>query len=209
MEQIDFQTAPRGRHAQKRHPQDGGFELEGNRSLDDPELYLNRELSLLAFQRRVLEEAQDATNRLLERINFLSIVGSNLDEFFMVRVAGLKRQVESGRSEATPDGTSPTDQLDAIRAEVTNIRGIAARVWQRQLKPTLDNAGVRIYPYESLSEQQRQRAIRFFHYSSFRVLCVCSPVHDGSAGVTLLVKNVTLPLHSKARKILVRFNDTL
>ena len=137
MEQIDFQTAPRGRHAQKRHPQDGRFELEGNRSLDDPELYLNRELSLLAFQRRVLEEAQDATNRLLERINFLSIVGSNLDEFFMVRVAGLKRQVESGRSEATPDGTSPTDQLDAIRAEVTNIRGIAARMWQRQLKPTL------------------------------------------------------------------------
>jgi len=170
MERIDFQTAPRGRHAQKRHPQDGGFELEGNRSLDDPELYLNRELSLLAFQRRVLEEAQDATNRLLERINFLSIVGSNLDEFFMVRVAGLKRQVESGRSEATPDGTSPTDQLDAIRAEVTNIRGIAARVWQRQLKPTLDNAGVRIFPYESLSEQQRQRAIRFFQETVFPIL---------------------------------------
>src|SRR5215467_16272679 len=88
----------------------------------------------------------------------------------MVRVAGLKRQVESGRSEATPDGTSPTDQLDAIRAEVTNIRGIAARVWQRQLKPTLDNAGVRIFPYESLSEQQRQRAIRFFQETVFPIL---------------------------------------
>src|SRR5262244_3878393 len=64
--------------------------------LKDPALYINRELSLLAFQRRVLEEAQDETNPLLERIKFLSILGSNLDEFFMIRVAGLMRQLESG-----------------------------------------------------------------------------------------------------------------
>jgi hypothetical protein len=65
-------------------------------ALDNPELYVNRELSLLEFQKRVLEEAQDDTVPLLERVKFLSIVGSNLDEFFMVRVAGLKRQVEKG-----------------------------------------------------------------------------------------------------------------
>ena len=64
--------------------------------LDDPQLYLNREMSLLAFQRRVLGEAQDVTNPLLERVKFLAIVGSNLDEFFMVRVAGIEQQVESG-----------------------------------------------------------------------------------------------------------------
>src|SRR5690242_17995204 len=95
----------------------------GNRaasiSLKDPSLYINRELSLLAFQKRVLEEAQDESNPLLERVKFLSILGSNLDEFFMVRVAGLKRQVEAGSVEVGPDGLLPAAQLDAIRTEVS------------------------------------------------------------------------------------------
>jgi len=72
--------------------------------LDDPQLYVNRELGLLEFQRRVLEEAQDETVPLLERVKFLSIVGSNLDEFFMVRVAGLAAQVDAGTMEVGADG---------------------------------------------------------------------------------------------------------
>ena len=87
-------------------------------SLDDPRLYVNRELSLLAFQKRVFEEAQDEQNPLLERVKFLSILGSNLDEFFMVRVAGLKRQVESGVLECGPDGMTPKQQLTAVHQEV-------------------------------------------------------------------------------------------
>lgn len=83
-------------------------------SLDHPRLYVNRELSLLAFQKRVLEEAQDERNPLLERVKFLSILGSNLDEFFMVRVAGLKRQVESGVLDCGPDGMTPKQQLSAV-----------------------------------------------------------------------------------------------
>ena len=83
--------------------------------LNDPRLFIDRELSVLQFFSRVLEEAQDATNPLLERVLFLSIVSSNLAEFFMVRVAGLKQQIEAGVAEYSPTGSSPAQQLEAVR----------------------------------------------------------------------------------------------
>src|SRR5690348_1323076 len=89
--------------------------------LDDPALYINRELSLIDFQRRVLEEAQDPRNPLLDRVMFLSFVGSNIDEFFMVRVAGLKRQIEKGVLDRGPDGMTPAEQVRAIRASVIRL----------------------------------------------------------------------------------------
>ena len=85
---------------------------------DQPSLFLNPELSLLQFQRRILEEARDARNPLLERVKFLAILSSNLDEFFMVRVAGLLQQIESGVRELSIDGRPPGAQLEAIRTEV-------------------------------------------------------------------------------------------
>ena len=99
----------------------GATPMTPRMNLHDPSLYINRELSLLAFQRRVLEEAKDPTNPLLERVKFLSIVGSNLDEFFMVRVAGLLNQLESGILETGPDGMTPAQQLEAIHAEFEEI----------------------------------------------------------------------------------------
>ena len=107
-------------------------------NLDDPQFYVNRELALLNFQWRVLEEAKDPTNPLLERARFLSIVGSNLDEFFMVRVASLKAQLDAGIPEFGPDRMSPSAQLVAIRREVKRLRDAAhqclesARAGRRQ-----------------------------------------------------------------------------
>ena len=88
-------------------------------------MYINRELGLLAFQRRVLEEAEDPANPLLERVKFLSILGSNLNEFFMVRVAGLMSQMEAGITDSGPDGMPPRAQLIAIRRDMKRLVGDA------------------------------------------------------------------------------------
>src|SRR3984957_5606736 len=90
-------------------------------TLDDPSLYMNRELSLLEFQRRVLEEARDPHNKLLERAKFISIVSSNLDEFFMVRVAALKQKLAAGRNDLSIDGKTVTQQLEAVHASVDQL----------------------------------------------------------------------------------------
>ena len=86
--------------------------------LDAPDLYLNRELTWLTFNRRVLHEAQDDRNPLLERVKFLAIVASNLDEFFMKRIGGLKQQVGAGVQELTPDGRSPQQQITECYAVI-------------------------------------------------------------------------------------------
>ncbi len=139
-------------------------------ALDDPELYVNREISLLDFQRRVLEEAQDDTVPLLERVKFLSIVGSNLDEFFMVRVAGLKRQVEKGVLECGPDGMTPAAQLVAIRERIATLFHAAHECWQTQVMPSLRKAGIEVADYSQLTPAQRSALNRYFHETIFPTL---------------------------------------
>jgi polyphosphate kinase len=137
--------------------------------LDDPRLYVNRELSLLKFQWRVLEEAQNETNPLLERVKFLSILGSNLDEFFMVRVAGLQNQVESGILEAGSDGLSPAKTLEAVAAEFTALIEEAQACRERLLFDLAEN-GIHVLDYRDLSFEQREFADRYFHDTVFPVL---------------------------------------
>ncbi|MCC6539984.1 MAG: polyphosphate kinase 1 [Bryobacterales bacterium] len=138
-------------------------------ALDDPRLYLNRELSLLKFQRRVLEEAQDESNPLLERVKFLSILGSNLDEFFMVRVAGLQNQVESGILETGQDGLSPVKTLEAVAAEFTSIMDEAHQCLDRLIHDLAEN-GIHILQFSELSFEQREFASRYFMETIFPVL---------------------------------------
>src|SRR3954467_680424 len=139
-------------------------------SLKDSSLYINRELSLLTFQRRVLEEAQDESNPLLERAKFLSIVGSNLDKFFMVRCPGLKRQLEAGTVDVGPDGMSPSEPLEAIRTDVSNLLTSASRGYRRHLEQALEAAGVQIRNFSDLNDQQQRRAMKYFSSSVFPVL---------------------------------------
>ncbi len=140
------------------------------RPLDDTSLYVNRELSLIDFQRRVLEEAQDDRNPVLERLMFLSFVGSNIDEFFMVRVAGLKRQIEKGVLDAGPDGMLPVEQIRAIRASVIRLFRSAHDCWNRDLVPALDAAGIHIVSYNDLSDEQRAIANSYFQEYVFPTL---------------------------------------
>jgi len=137
--------------------------------LNHPSLYVNRELSLLAFQRRVLEEAQDETNPLIERVKFLSIVGSNLDEFFMVRVAGLLNQVESGIVDTGPDGMLPGQQLDAIREEYERIMEDAHEC-RRTLVEELRQGGIELKSFAKLDDVEKRAARKYFDETIYPVL---------------------------------------
>ncbi len=123
-------------------------------TLLDPHLYINRELSWLAFNSRVLHEAYDVRNPLLERLKFLSIFCTNLDEFYMVRVAGLRRQVAAGASGATADALSPQAQLDAIAQRVDVLLGLQRECLHGQLLPALAAEGVRLLSVSELSADE-------------------------------------------------------
>lgn len=136
----------------------------------NPKLFLNRELSLLEFQNRVLDEALDENNPLLERVKFLAIFGSNIDEFFMVRVSGLRKQVEAGIVEVSPDGLTPREQLAAIRKRYIELNDRAHQCLQRKLLPKLHKAGIHILDYEKLTKAQKQKADTYFRETVYPVL---------------------------------------
>ena len=139
-------------------------------TLESPELYINRELSLLEFQKRVLHEAQDPENPLLERVKFLSIVSSNLDEFFMVRVAGLQKQAASSAQEASVDGLPAAIQLQLIREEVRRLVDEIQNLLRNAILPALEFEGIRILDVPSLSQVERSQLDSYFLREVFPVL---------------------------------------
>lgn len=138
--------------------------------LSDPKLYINRELSLLEFQRRVVEEAQDESHPLLERVKFLAILGSNLDEFFMVRVGGLIMQISAGVVDFSIDGLTPAEQLAAIRKVAAELMEEAQETLHEELYPALNEAGIHILDYEDLSAKQMENVRDYFDEVIFPVL---------------------------------------
>ncbi|MBX3173365.1 MAG: polyphosphate kinase 1 [Gemmatimonadaceae bacterium] len=132
--------------------------------------YLNRELSWLEFNARVLHEAEDVRTPLLERVKFLAIFASNLDEFYMVRVAGLRRQLSAGVLQTPPDGLTPAEQLDLIDARVRELSARARALLHDELIPRLDAIGVELRPDGSLDDDERDAVDRFFEEQVFPVL---------------------------------------
>lgn len=138
--------------------------------LNDPSLYINRELSTIEFNRRVLMEAFDERHPLLERVKFLAIFSGNMDEFFMVRVSGLKQQVYLGITDRPADGLTPREQLVAIHETVTALVKQKMDYWCEVLTPQLDEAGIHIINHEDLKTRHQKKLRDYFEREIFPVL---------------------------------------
>jgi polyphosphate kinase len=133
-------------------------------------LLINRELSWLEFNRRVLEEALDPRHPLLERLKFLAIFSSNLDEFFMIRVSGLQEALEAELAENSPDGMTPQEQLKEISQRLRPMLETQMRCLKLNVLPALAEAGLVIRPYKELSKREKKTADEYFLENVFPIL---------------------------------------
>ena len=182
-------------------------------TLDDPALYINRELSWLQFNWRVLDEALQPSQPLLERVKFLAIFAQNLDEFFMIRVAGLRRLVMAGVSQVPPDGMTPTEQLAAIRTTLETHLARQAACWHHDVLPQLQATGIQVCAYSALQPAQRIWARQVFQRDIFPQLTPLAfdPTHPfpHMANLSLnLAVVVHIPEHGE-RGARVKIPDTL
>lgn len=175
----------------------------GLRAVLGAELFFNRELSWLDFNARVLAQAASPATPLLERVKFLAIFSTNLDEFFMVRVAGLKEQLRTRTREGSPAGLTPDEQLEAISKRVRDLVQQQSRLWQKELQPLLHEEKIEVVPRGELSQEDRKFLKQYFLTQVFPVLTplgidpahpfphlpnksVCLCVHLRTEGKTLL-----------------------
>src|SRR6266540_7409236 len=139
-------------------------------SVADPSIYVNRDLSLLEFQRRVLDEAQDENNPLLERIKFLAIFGSNMDEFFMLRVSGIPKYKEAQWTEASLEGMHLSDEFTAVRKLSSELYTTALQCLHEEILPKLEKSGVYLLDYAELSKRQKERIHNYFKKTIYPLL---------------------------------------
>ncbi len=131
-------------------------------NLDNPKLFINREVSWISLNRRIFQEAQDCTQPLFERVKFLAICGSNLDEFFMVRISGLRRQIIRGALEIPADGMTPAEQISQTRKEILSLIEDYYECWNDDIRPALDAKGISIKKFDNLGKKQRSTLRTYF-----------------------------------------------
>src|SRR5215467_9961425 len=136
----------------------------------DPQNFINRELSWLEFNRRVLEEAQDRTQPLIERVKFLTIFSSNLDEFFEIRVAGIKQQMQSETSDVGPDGLSPSETFNRIQKTVRELVALQCGLWKNELQPELAKNSIYVREISELPPKRGAWAHRYFQHEVLPML---------------------------------------
>jgi len=159
--------------------------------IDDPALYFNRELSWLDFNQRVLELAEDPEVPLLEQVRFCAIYANNLDEFFMVRVAGLFDQIDAGIDARGPDGLPPGEQIDAIQARVLALDHRLHDCFNGALRPALEQQGIRIVSLDTASEEELREIDTRFHEQVFPAL---TPLVIGLGRPFPYISNLSLSL---------------
>ena len=170
---------------------------EAEPDLDDPALYLSRELSKLEFNGRVLHEAVDERNPLLERVKFLSIFTRNMDEFFMKRVGGLKQQRAANITEPSPDGRTPAEHWREVLAAAEPLLDRQARCYHEEIEPALASAGIEVVTYDALGADERAALDDYFEDS---VLPTLTPLTIDSAKPFPHISNLSLSLGVLTRK---------
>jgi polyphosphate kinase len=141
-----------------------------NISLDDPSLYINREISWLEFNGRVLEEARDKLTPSVEKLKFVSIFSSNLDEFFMIRVGGLARALKSNINDRDPSGKTVREQLDMLADKVGVLVKEQYRILREEILPEIKTAGIFVHKLEQLEQAESERLYDYFKGQVFPIL---------------------------------------
>jgi polyphosphate kinase len=174
-------------------------------SLSDPSLYINRELSWLGFNNRVLEQARDERHPLLERVRFVSISETNLDEFFMIRVAGLQQQVASELPNPVPDGMTPEEQLLRIHDHTEMFFEERRRILNTELVPALEAEGIRMVPHGEVSAAERRELRERFVRDILPILTplAIDPAHP-FPHISNLSLNVLVVIGTEGRRVMAR-----
>jgi polyphosphate kinase len=174
-------------------------------SLSDPSLYINRELSWLAFNDRVLAQARDDRHPLLERVRFVSISETNLDEFFMIRVAGLQQQVASELPNPVPDGMTPEEQLFRIHDHTEDFFAEQRRILRKEIFPALEEAGIRLVPHQKLKAAEKKNLRERFAREILPILTplAIDPAHP-FPHISNLSLNLLVVIEDDGRKVMAR-----